>query len=180
MGSVREARLIFKSNMNNSLKRKVFDSCVLPVLTYGADMLTLARASENKLWVTQRAMESSMFGITLRDKMTNQWIRQQTKVVDVMEDIASLKWNWTHCENGRWTLDQNHHELETTHKTAYGQTTREMDKHNQKNGRHKLATSGKESSEMEGDRGGLHLAVGWKRRRRRRKNFPILYYVSSI
>ena len=26
-------RNIFKSNMNNSLKRKVFDSCVLPVLT---------------------------------------------------------------------------------------------------------------------------------------------------
>ena len=87
-------RLIFKSNMSNSLKRKVFDSCVLPVLTYGGKTLTLTRASENKLRATQRAMERSMLGITLRDKMTNQWIRQQTKVVDVMEEIASLKWNW--------------------------------------------------------------------------------------
>src|SRR6202012_467856 len=50
-------RLIFKSKMNNSLKRKVFDSCVLPVLTYGAETLTLTKASENKLRVTQRAME---------------------------------------------------------------------------------------------------------------------------
>ena len=82
-------RLIFKSKMNNSLKRKVFDSCVLPVLTYGAETLTLTKASE-KLRVTQRAMERSMLGISLRDKMTNQWIRQQTKVVDVMERIAPV------------------------------------------------------------------------------------------
>ena len=100
-------RMIFKSKMNNSLKRKVFDSCVLPVLTYGAETLTLTKASENKLRVTQRAMERSMLGISLRDKMTNQWIRQQTKVVDIMERIASLKWNWAghiaRMTDERWT-----------------------------------------------------------------------------
>ena len=100
-------RLIFKSKMNNSLKRKVFDTCVLPVLTYGAETLTLTKASENKLRVAQRAMERSMLGITLRDKMTNQWIREQTKVVDVMERIASLKWSWAghiaRRTDDRWT-----------------------------------------------------------------------------
>ena len=100
-------RLIFKSKMNNSLKRKVFDSCVLPVLTYGAETLTLTKASENKLRVAQRAMERSMIGITLRDRQTNQWIRQQTRVVDVMERIASLKWNWAghiaRMTDERWT-----------------------------------------------------------------------------
>jgi hypothetical protein len=99
--------LIFKSKMNNSLKRKVFDSCVLPVLTYGAETLTLTKASENKLRVAQRAMERSMLGISLRDKKTNQWIRQQTKIVDVMERIASLKWNWAghiaRMTDDRWT-----------------------------------------------------------------------------
>jgi hypothetical protein len=100
-------RLIFKSKMNNSLKRKVFDTCVLPVLTYGAETLTLTKASEKKLKVAQRAMERSMLGISLRDKMTNQWIRQQTKVVDVMERIASLKWSWAghiaRRTDERWT-----------------------------------------------------------------------------
>ena len=99
--------LIFKSKMNNSLKRKVFDSCVLPVLTYGAETLTLTKASENKLRVAQRAMERSMLGISLRDKKTNQWIRQQTKVVDVMERISNLKWNWAghiaRTTDERWT-----------------------------------------------------------------------------
>lgn len=100
-------RLIFKSKMNNSLKRKVFDTCVLPVLTYGAETLTLTKASENKLRVAQRAMERSMIGITLRDRMTNEWLRQQTKVTDVMERIASLKWSWAghiaRRTDGRWT-----------------------------------------------------------------------------
>ena len=34
-------------------------------------------------------MERSMLGIWLRDKMKNHWIWQQTKVVEVMERIAS-------------------------------------------------------------------------------------------
>src|ERR1700744_4182091 len=93
--------------MNNSLKRKVFDSCVLLVLTYGAETLTLTKASSNKLRVAQRAMERSVLGITLRDKKTNEWIRQQTKVVDVMARIASLKWNWAdhiaRMTDDRWT-----------------------------------------------------------------------------
>lgn len=100
-------RLIFKSKMNNSLKRKVFDTCVLPVLTYGAETLTLTKASKNKLRVAQRAMERSMLGITLRDRMTNQWIRQQTRVVDVMKRIATLKWSWAghiaRRTDERWT-----------------------------------------------------------------------------
>src|ERR1700748_2399940 len=104
MGSVRKTKTNFKSKMNNSL---VFDTCVLPVLTYEAETLTLTKASENKLRVAQRAMERSMLGISLRDKMTNQWIRQQTKVVDVMERIASLKWNWAghilRMTDERWT-----------------------------------------------------------------------------
>lgn len=35
-----------------------------------------------------------MLGIPLRDKLTTQWIRQQTKIVDVIERIVSLKQNW--------------------------------------------------------------------------------------
>jgi len=100
-------RYIFKSRMNNSLKRKVFNMCVLPVLTYGAETLTITKASANKLRVAQRAMERAMLGVSLRDRMTNEWIRQQTKVTDVMERIASLKWNWAghiaRMTDDRWT-----------------------------------------------------------------------------
>lgn len=51
-----------------------------------------------RVYLQWTELERSMFGITLIDKMTNQWIRQQMKIVDVIERIASLKWNW---ENNR-------------------------------------------------------------------------------
>ena len=48
-----------------------------------------------------------MIGIVLRDRMTNEWIRQQTKVTDVMERIATLKWSWAghiaRRTDGHWT-----------------------------------------------------------------------------
>ena len=57
---------VFKSDMPQFLKRKVFDQCVLPVMTYGAETLTLTTATANKLMVTQRKMERSMLGVSLR------------------------------------------------------------------------------------------------------------------
>ena len=76
-----------------SLKRKVFDPCVLPVMTYASETLTLTKASVNKLGIAQRSTERSILGISLRDKNTNEWIRKQTRVVDVMKRIAALKCN---------------------------------------------------------------------------------------
>lgn len=55
--------------LSNRVKRKVFDSRVLPVLTYGAETLMLTKTSINKVRVAQRAMmELSMLGISLRDR----------------------------------------------------------------------------------------------------------------
>lgn len=45
-GKLRE---IFKSKLPICLKRKMFDQCILPVLTYGAETLTLTKASASKL-----------------------------------------------------------------------------------------------------------------------------------
>lgn len=54
------------------------------------------KASENMSRVAQRLSVRDPWKvvISLRDKMRNQWITQQTKIVDVMERIAWLKLNW--------------------------------------------------------------------------------------
>lgn len=65
-------RYIFKSNIPICLKRKVFDQCVLLVLIYGSETLTLMQKSINKIRGTQRAMERSMLGLTLRDRIPNE------------------------------------------------------------------------------------------------------------
>ena len=85
----------------------VFDQCVLPVMTYGAETLTLTTASANKLMVTQRKMERSMLGVSLRDHIRNEDLRRRTGVTDVVNQIRKLKWNWAghvaRMSDGRWT-----------------------------------------------------------------------------
>jgi len=62
---------IFKGIYPLCLKRKVYDQCVLPVLTYGCETWTLNAKMTQKLQVAQRGMERCMLGITKRDKKIN-------------------------------------------------------------------------------------------------------------
>ncbi|XP_045459984.1 uncharacterized protein LOC123689085 [Harmonia axyridis] len=100
-------RDVFKSDIPTKLKRKAFNMCVLPVLTYGAETLTLTKASARKLQKTQRRMERSMLGISLRDRIRNEEIRRRTGVDDVLERVTRAKWRWAghvaRSNDGRWT-----------------------------------------------------------------------------
>jgi hypothetical protein len=77
-----------------SLKRKVYDTCVLPVTTYGLETMTLTKKSMLRLRTIQRAMERTMIGVSLRDKINHEQIRQRTKVTDINEKILKMKWRW--------------------------------------------------------------------------------------
>ena len=44
---------IFKSNLAICLKRQVYNSCVLPAMTYGAETWTLTKQAQNKLAAAQ-------------------------------------------------------------------------------------------------------------------------------
>ncbi|XP_030747772.1 transcription factor IIIB 90 kDa subunit-like [Sitophilus oryzae] len=69
-------RYVLKSDLPMCLKRKVFHQCVMPVLTYGAETLTLTKKSIEKIRVAQRAMERAMLGVSLRDKIPSTVIKQ--------------------------------------------------------------------------------------------------------
>lgn len=70
-----------------SLKRKVFDVYILPVLAYGIETVTLTEESIRKLRVAQRVMKRAMLGVSLKDRVRNEEIR----VTDVIERITKLK-----------------------------------------------------------------------------------------
>ncbi|CAG9835439.1 unnamed protein product [Diabrotica balteata] len=76
------------------LKTKVYNQCVLPVLTYGSQTWTFTKANMDKIIKTQRAMERQMLHIRLMDKKRNEWIREKTKVRDVRQEVAKLKWRF--------------------------------------------------------------------------------------
>lgn len=86
------------------------DESVQPVYPPGSDLrygTTLTEKSAEKLQVAQRAMERAMLGITLLDRKRNEWIRRNTKVVDVVATIDHRKWRWAghvaHMDTERWT-----------------------------------------------------------------------------
>ena len=81
-------RDIFKSNIGTCLKRQVYNSCVLPAMTYGAETWAFTTQAKNKLAATHITIENSMLSITYRDRKTNIWVREKTKVTEVDIDRA--------------------------------------------------------------------------------------------
>ena len=77
-------RDISKSNLAICLKRQVYNSCVLPAMTYGAETWTLTKQAQNKLAAAQTKMERSMLNITYKDRRTNIWVRERKKLIDII------------------------------------------------------------------------------------------------
>jgi hypothetical protein len=85
-----KVRRVFSSSISQSLKTKVFNQCVLPFMTYGAEMWTLTARLVHKVKVAQRAMKRAMLGVYLQG-IRNQVIRQRTKGTDIVHRISMLK-----------------------------------------------------------------------------------------
>ncbi|XP_023217382.1 sodium channel protein type 3 subunit alpha-like [Centruroides sculpturatus] len=104
-----------KMNLNKTkiicpcLKRKVFDQCVLPVLTYGSETWTLRKSEIQRLQTIQRNMERCMLGITRRDQKRITWIRKMIGVTDIITRMKSPNWQWAghiaRRTDHRWTYE---------------------------------------------------------------------------
>jgi hypothetical protein len=84
----------FKSFLPLHLKKSLFDACVLPVFTYGAQTWTQSEDNMKKLEVAQRSMERSMLHKKKKDRISNTKLRKSTKLKDVVSTAKELKWNW--------------------------------------------------------------------------------------
>lgn len=86
-----------KHLMNGELplcnKRRLMDMCILPILTYGAQTWFPTAHERYQLEVCQRAMERSILGVRLTDRIRNTILRSKTKIVDVTHKVAKLKWD---------------------------------------------------------------------------------------
>ena len=100
-------REILKNKMPLSLKRKVYNQCIQAAMTYGCQTWAVTKRMQDRLKTTQRSMERAMIGITRRDHRTNEWVRQQTGVQDIIVRIKQLKWQWAghvaRINDDRWT-----------------------------------------------------------------------------
>lgn len=90
-------------------KRRVYESCILPCMTYGAQTWALTEKHSGALKVCQTKMERSILNIKLRDKVKLTNIRTKTKISDVTYTVKKLKWKWVghmiRNKRNKWSKD---------------------------------------------------------------------------
>ena len=101
-------RNIFQdTTLPNTLKRRVYDQCIIPTMAYGSQTWALNKQLCQRLQTTQRAMERKMLKIKLKDKIPATEIRRKTQVMDIMTYIHRQKWKWAghtaRRTDNRWT-----------------------------------------------------------------------------
>ena len=94
-------------------------------MPYGAAKWTPTKQAQNKRAAAQTKMERSMLNITYKDRKTNIWVRERTKVIDIINDMRTFKWPWAR-HISRPTYDR-----WTSHVTTWDHTTRKDDKGDQ-------------------------------------------------
>ncbi|KAI1712838.1 putative uncharacterized transposon-derived protein F52C9.6 [Ditylenchus destructor] len=98
---------VLKKLKDKKLRANIFNTTILAALLYGCETWSLTKTQENRLRTTQRAMERRILGISLRDKITSNSIRQQTQFQDAVEEAKKRKLRWAghiaRREDNRWT-----------------------------------------------------------------------------
>lgn len=98
---------IFKGQTPLKLKTKLFNSCILPCLTYGCQTWKYTDKVRNKLVTCQRGIERSMLNLKKLQRIRHTKIRQTTKVKDGLEFALTQKWKWAghvaRLQDQRWT-----------------------------------------------------------------------------
>ena len=89
------------------LRMRLFNMCVLPVLTYASDTWTLTTRSNQRLRTTQLAMLRRILRISRRDHIQNCNIFKKCDTVPVDKLIKRRKWKWAghvaRRSDDRWT-----------------------------------------------------------------------------
>ena len=63
-------------------------------MTYGAETWTLTKQALNKLAAAHTKMERSMLNIAYKDRRTNIWARDWTKLIYIIYTVRKMKWSW--------------------------------------------------------------------------------------
>lgn len=102
---------VLKTSKDTRLKANLFNTTVLPALTYASETWALNEADERRLRVTQANMERRMLGLTVTQQrqqgLHNSDIRTMTQFNDVVIHADSLKHQWAghlvRRDDGRWS-----------------------------------------------------------------------------
>lgn len=85
--------------MDIRVKKIIFDSILVPTLTYGSETWSITTREEKRIEAAEMRVLRMIVGKTRRDRVRNEWVRERIGVVPVINrmDSARLRW-WGHVE----------------------------------------------------------------------------------
>nr|CDJ86668.1 endonuclease-reverse transcriptase [Haemonchus contortus] len=108
-GAFKHIEGVVKKTKNIRLRAHLFDTAVLPALTYASETWTLRKQDEHAVSVTQRALERVMLGNSLYTQVQKgrSELRHRTKIRDAVDYAKKSKIRWAgHVmlySDDRWT-----------------------------------------------------------------------------
>ncbi|KAE9418226.1 hypothetical protein Angca_003482, partial [Angiostrongylus cantonensis] len=110
-GALKSIENIVKRTKNTRLRAHLFDSTVLPALTYASETWTLRKQDERSLSVIERSVERTMLGVSrfaqARDGIRSSDLRQRSKIKDAVLYAKQSKIRWAghvmRMNDNQWT-----------------------------------------------------------------------------
>ncbi|KAE9420626.1 hypothetical protein Angca_003324, partial [Angiostrongylus cantonensis] len=110
-GAFKSIEDVVKRTKNTRLCAHLFDSTVLPALTYGSETWSLRKQDERSLSVIERAVERTMLGVSrftqVRDGIRSSDLRQRSRIKDAVLYAKQSKIRWAghvmRMNDNRWT-----------------------------------------------------------------------------
>ncbi|KAE9417949.1 hypothetical protein Angca_007330, partial [Angiostrongylus cantonensis] len=102
---------IVKRTKNTRIRAYLFDSTVLPALTYASETWSLRKQDKRSLSVIERAVERTMLGVSrftqVKDGIRSSDLRQRSKIEDAVLYAKQSKIRWAghvmRMNDNRWT-----------------------------------------------------------------------------
>ncbi|KAE9421871.1 hypothetical protein Angca_005557, partial [Angiostrongylus cantonensis] len=110
-GAFKSIEDVVKRTKSTRLRAHLFDSTVLPALTYASEIWSLRKQDERSLSVVERAVERTMLGVSrftqVSDGIRSSDLRQRSKVKDAVQyaKLSKIKWagHVMRMNDNRWT-----------------------------------------------------------------------------
>ena len=87
-------KILLDESINIKMRLEVLQMCFITVLVYDCQIWTYRTDQIDKIEKVQRKMERKLLGVTLRDRIRNEELRNRSGLVNAATEARKTKWRW--------------------------------------------------------------------------------------